>query len=216
MTTTTTQQHKAHAAPPMGINERFTDLADKISTVLGDWKFSVISFGILGLWTIYGAVIIAHQTADWFTSQQWNFPLNTITTVGEWFIGALVAAAANRVERHNHTQVRRLDTLEQQNLRMEREHGQQLSALVVEQATLRALTEEQTAILNDQNEILALLRERIGAPEPVKPSAASGQPSGQPVVVKPSPTSQGSQPSQAPSPRPRGPMLSRDRAIRKH
>ena len=163
---------KQGTTPARGLNERFTDLADRISTFLGDWKFSVISFAILGLWTVYGILVIAHQTTDWFTSQQWNFPLNTITTVGEWFIGALVAAAANRSERHNRQQTDKLDALEQQNARMEQDHGLQLTALAAEQAALRTLTEEQTVILNEQSAILAILQHStVATPPPEKASA---------------------------------------------
>ena len=94
---------EVEATTRMGrLNEQFTAIADKVSSGLGQWWFSILSLIILGLWTVYGAFVISHQVSDWFTSQQWNFPLNTITTVGEWFIGALVAAAANRVERNNH------------------------------------------------------------------------------------------------------------------
>ncbi len=46
----------------------------------------------MSIFLAYGAAIISQQVHDWFTSPQFNSPLNTITTVGEWFIGALTAA----------------------------------------------------------------------------------------------------------------------------
>jgi uncharacterized membrane protein len=90
------------------IDERFTAIADKVSEGLGAWWFTVVSLIVLFLWILYGAFILSHLTSAWFTSSQWNFPLNTITTVGEWFIGALVAAAANRVERRHELLLREI------------------------------------------------------------------------------------------------------------
>lgn len=83
------------------VDDLFTRFADQVSEQVGKWWFSVVSLVILSAWTLYGALVIGPQVADWFSSPQWNFPLNTITTVGEWFLGAFIAAAANRVERRN-------------------------------------------------------------------------------------------------------------------
>jgi uncharacterized membrane protein len=74
------------------INDKFKERADRVSEWLGRWWFSTVSLLVLALWTAYGAAIISQQVHDWFTSPQFNFPLNTITTVAEWFIGALTAA----------------------------------------------------------------------------------------------------------------------------
>src|SRR5260370_35728966 len=46
----------------------------------------------MSIFLAYGSAIISQQVHDWFTSPQFNSALNTITTVGEWFIGALTAA----------------------------------------------------------------------------------------------------------------------------
>ena len=97
----------------MNLNERFTNIADRVSEYLGAWWFTIASLLILALWFVYGATVIAGQAPGWFTSNQFNFPLNTITTVGEWFIGALVAAAANRVERRNREQTAKMEDLEE-------------------------------------------------------------------------------------------------------
>jgi hypothetical protein len=37
---------------------------------------------------------------SWFTSNAFDFPLNTVTTLAELYIGFLVAAATNRAERY--------------------------------------------------------------------------------------------------------------------
>jgi uncharacterized membrane protein len=92
------------------LDERFTHTADKVSEALGSWWFSFLSLLLLIAWTLYGALVLGTQIHDWFTSQAWNFPLNTITTVGEWFITALVAAAANRVERRHNQLLREIKT----------------------------------------------------------------------------------------------------------
>lgn len=87
------------------LNERFTDFADKVSSGMGTplniiiWLCAVIS------WFVLFAVDPSLQSSSfmptWFTSLPFNLPLNLITTLAELYIGFLVAAAANRVERHN-------------------------------------------------------------------------------------------------------------------
>lgn len=87
----------------MNIDERFTEIADTVTETIGKWYFTVISLVLLAIWAMYGMLFLSH----WFTSPTWNFPLNTITTVGEWFMEGLVLAAANRVERRNQELQRR-------------------------------------------------------------------------------------------------------------
>jgi uncharacterized membrane protein len=79
------------------LNERFTQFADLITEAVGKWWFTVVSLILLIAWIIYGIVAIP----GWFTSAAWNFPANSITTLGEWFMEGLILAAANRVERRN-------------------------------------------------------------------------------------------------------------------
>jgi low affinity Fe/Cu permease len=85
-------------------NEKFLKIADAVSFGMGTptniffWVLAVL------IWFILGA---SRQTLfqegkflpAWFTSNAWNFPLNTITTLAELYIGFLVAAATNRAER---------------------------------------------------------------------------------------------------------------------
>jgi uncharacterized membrane protein len=111
------------------IDERFTAIADKVSEGLGAWWFTVVSLIVLVLWILYGLFILSHITSAWFTSSQWNFPLNTITTVGEWFIGALVAAAANRVERRHELLLREIKAHTRADEEVNRKSESEIAAL---------------------------------------------------------------------------------------
>jgi uncharacterized membrane protein len=144
------------------INDRFTEVADRVTTAVGQWWFTVLSLALLVAWVAYGVVVIRQVTADWFTSQQWNFPLNTITTVGEWFMEGLVLAAANRVERRNralqqHSKAleERIDAVVEGMARLlevdHREHGRLLHAMY-------GMNEEEVRIMRD----LEKLNHRIG------------------------------------------------------
>src|SRR5436305_15339773 len=80
------------------MDEKFTHIADRITEFVGRWFFSVVSLLILLAWILFGVIHIP----NWFTSPDWSFPINSITTVGEWFLAAFTLAAANRVERRTH------------------------------------------------------------------------------------------------------------------
>lgn len=86
------------------LNEKFLALADAVSFGMGTptniffWVLAVL------IWFGLGALrqdLFTHANflPAWFTSPAWNFPLNTITTLAELYIGFLVAAATNRAER---------------------------------------------------------------------------------------------------------------------
>jgi hypothetical protein len=87
------------------LNDYFTAFADWVSSAMGTplniglWAFAV------GYWFLIFAVDPNLQNTSfmpsWFTSNAFNFPLNTVTTLAELFIGFLIAAAANRVEKRN-------------------------------------------------------------------------------------------------------------------
>jgi len=89
---------------PQGKEGFFLRLADKVSFGMGTpqnifaWIVAVLIWFFLG---IFDAKIFLTGSflPVWFTSTGWNFPLNTITTLAELYIGFLVAAAANRSER---------------------------------------------------------------------------------------------------------------------
>lgn len=86
------------------INEKFIKIADKVSFGMGTptnimfWILAVVIWFVLGA-TRSSLFTESEFLPSWFTSTSWNFPLNTITTLAELYIGFLVAAATNRAER---------------------------------------------------------------------------------------------------------------------
>ena len=107
--------------PQAGGAEResvFLKVADYVSAAMGRptnitiWLIAVIA------WTLVFALGGPHIASGvwlpgWFTSQGFNFPLNLITTVAELFIGFLVAAATNRVQRANDRLFARMEKMEE-------------------------------------------------------------------------------------------------------
>jgi low affinity Fe/Cu permease len=108
------------------LNEKFLKIADAVSFGMGTptnilfWILAVAVWFFLGI-TQQKLFTEGSFLPKWFTSNAWNFPLNTITTLAELYIGFLVAAATNRAERElrkiienmKHT----LDTVERINRR---------------------------------------------------------------------------------------------------
>lgn len=95
--------------------ERFVDFADKVSYAIGTpfnigfWIF------IVALWIAMGPYFANHSfLPDWFTSNGFNFPLNTVTTIAELYIGFLLAAAANRSQRKLEELLKEMDEREQE------------------------------------------------------------------------------------------------------
>ncbi len=86
------------------LNQKFLKLADAVSFGMGTPTNIFFWVLVVVIWFLIGAIRPALFTTtnflpDWFTSPAWNFPLNTITTLAELYIGFLVAAATNRAER---------------------------------------------------------------------------------------------------------------------
>lgn len=87
------------------LNQRFIDMADWVSGAMGTpvniviWILLVI--GWFAIFATHPDLAKANFMPAWFTSNSFNFPLNTVTTLAELYIGFLVAAAANRVEKRN-------------------------------------------------------------------------------------------------------------------
>lgn len=85
-------------------NDKFVRIADAVSFGMGTptniffWILAVAVWFWLG-YTQRELFANGNFLPAWFTSNAWNFPLNTITTLAELYIGFLVAAAANRSER---------------------------------------------------------------------------------------------------------------------
>lgn len=81
----------------------FTRIADRVSygmgTPLNIGVWIVLVAGWIGLFATHVLGPTTNILPGWFTSNAFNFPLNTVTTLAELYIGFLVAAAANRSER---------------------------------------------------------------------------------------------------------------------
>ncbi|MBI3366665.1 hypothetical protein HY041_03500 [Candidatus Roizmanbacteria bacterium] len=77
------------------INKKFLKLADAVSFGMGTptniifWILAVAVWFFLGF-TRQELFLKGKLLPEWFTSNQWNFPLNTITTLAELYIGFLV------------------------------------------------------------------------------------------------------------------------------
>lgn len=86
-------------------NKRFVDFADWVSAAMGSPINIIFWVALVAAWFVLFAINPTLQKSNflpsWFTSNAFNFPLNSITTLAELYIGFLIAAAANRVERHN-------------------------------------------------------------------------------------------------------------------
>lgn len=67
----------------------------------------------VGAWFALGPYLANHNFMPaWFTSNNFNFPLNTVTTIAVLYIGLLVGASTNRTDRHNREQADRMEELE--------------------------------------------------------------------------------------------------------
>ena len=87
-------------------------VADRVSYAMGTWQNIVVWIILVGAW--FARPIPANHSVmpAWFTSNNFNFPLNTVTTIAELYIGFLVGASTNRTERHNRSQADRMEALE--------------------------------------------------------------------------------------------------------
>jgi hypothetical protein len=99
------QQGGSHMtkAGKKSFNDRFVDFADKVSYAIGTpqnigfWLFACMAW--FALFIINPSLAGKNFMPNWFTSTSFNFPLNTVTTLMELYIGFLVAAATNRAQR---------------------------------------------------------------------------------------------------------------------
>jgi hypothetical protein len=92
---------------------RFVGIADRVSYAVGTWQNIVVWIVLIGAWFAFGPYLANHSVLPaWFTSNNFNFPLNTVTTIAELYIGFLVGASTNRTERNNRVQADRMESLE--------------------------------------------------------------------------------------------------------
>ncbi len=79
----------------------FQRIADKVSYGMGTPTNIIIWILAVGTWIALGPYFATHSfLPGWFTSNGFNFPLNTVTTIAELYIGFLVGASSNRSERN--------------------------------------------------------------------------------------------------------------------
>ena len=173
---------RAHIHANMTLGER---LADGMASAVGSWRFVIGQTIFIWAWILWNT-LSGHS----FDPFPWIL-LNLCMSTQAMYTGPVIMLSQNRQAKKD----RMRDDTEAE-----------------EVDTLTTMNKQQLLILEQQNEILALLRDSTsGATKPAASSQAPGPPASQAQA------SQGSQPSQTPpTQRPRGPMLSRDRAIRKH
>jgi hypothetical protein len=155
-------------------NKRFIDFADWVSAAMGS-PINIIFWVILvAAWFVLFAINPALQKSSflpsWFTSNAFNFPLNSITTLAELYIGFLIAAAANRVERHNRViqeqQMHIIEHINQTNDHEEQELRGTEQRLLAQDQTMLTLLERidrQDAELARQTTLLMQLAQQQNA-----------------------------------------------------
>jgi low affinity Fe/Cu permease len=174
------QPGASHATAPERLT-LFQRIADKVSYGMGTPQNILIWLAVIIAWVALGPFIANHNFIPaWFTSNSFNFPLNSVTTVLEMFIGYLVGASANRSERNLEATLARLGSMEQANLTLETEQAellrenteltQQVHALVVQVAG-------QTSALEHVNAELNVIRQAV-APGVANPTAGTDSATG--------------------------------------
>jgi low affinity Fe/Cu permease len=93
----------------------FQRIADKVSYAMGTPTNIGVWLLAVGVWVALGPYFATHQFLPaWFTSNGFNFPLNTVTTIAELYIGFLVGASSNRSERNLEATLGRIGAQEKQ------------------------------------------------------------------------------------------------------
>jgi low affinity Fe/Cu permease len=93
----------------------FQRVADKVSYAMGTPTNIIIWLLLVGIWICLGPYFAKHSfLPTWFTSNGFNFPLNTVTTIAELYIGFLVGASANRSERNLERTLAKISTQDEE------------------------------------------------------------------------------------------------------
>lgn len=138
---------------------RFTDAVSfgmGTPTNIGFWLLAVAAWFALAL---IMPTKFSQDPGFWnvFTSTSWNFPLNTVTTLAELYIGFLVGAAANRSERHL------FELLERMRHVMDEEDGE-LTALTRDTAEHKQILTELNDFANRTLTELAEINNNLNSP----------------------------------------------------
>lgn len=128
----------------------FQRIADRVSYAMGTPTNIIIWLLAVGTWIALGPYIAGHNfLPGWFTSNSFNFPLNTVTTIAELYIGFLVGASSNRSERNLEATLRRIS-------------AQETQIGDVEDKLARAL-ELNTELTREVHELTKLIHEKVYA-----------------------------------------------------
>jgi low affinity Fe/Cu permease len=138
----------------------FNKIADRVSYGMGTPTNIIIWIVAVGAWIAMGPYFAKHSFLPaWFTSNGFNFPLNTVTTIAELYIGFLVGAASNRSERALSKILAHQTQVGDDDLAADQDSRQQLQELRTDFAVLQAQHAEQTAKLS---RVLTLLETQGG------------------------------------------------------
>jgi low affinity Fe/Cu permease len=128
----------------------FQKLADTVSYAMGTPANIIFWLVAVAIWVALGPYIAGRNfLPGWFTSQSFNFPLNTVTTIAELYIGFLVGASTNRSERDVKATLRQIANQERQ-------------IKDVEEKLARAL-ELNTQLTREVRELATLIHEKVSA-----------------------------------------------------
>lgn len=125
----------------------FVRLADAVSFGMGTpaniaaWILAVMVW--IALFATGALTERTNLLPAWFTSNAFNFPLNTVTTLAELYIGFLVAAAANRNERANREMIAGIRAL------LTELTGEERDVLALEQQTTATEADVKTLLLQN-------------------------------------------------------------------
>lgn len=120
------------------LNDRFTDIADVVSEKMGRWWITLTSIVLVVLWLASGPLFHFSDT--------WQLIVNTPTTIIEMWIGFLLAAAANRAEKHNRQLQEHQGTLLEKIESIEEQHERMLNHLTELEAQNLVLLTKMTAV----------------------------------------------------------------------
>lgn len=82
------------------MSDFFQKLADKISIILTTWQNFMIWVVLVVVWIALGPYLQNHDfLPGWFISNGFNFPLNTVTTLAELYIGFLLGINSARIQK---------------------------------------------------------------------------------------------------------------------
>lgn len=119
-------------------NDRFTDIADKISEKLGTWQFFAFCFLMLLIWMSSGPSMHFSDT--------WQLVANTPTTWIELFQEIIILAAANRIEKRNRGLQEHQEVVLEKIESIEEQHDRMLNHLTELEAQNLVLLTKMTAV----------------------------------------------------------------------